>query len=905
MKEKDRLNMVLRGGGRFKSFLASILFIFFLIPHILDARTVHRRAYMVCPGGEAYWDANRQQSVCCLGRVKQKIDGSYICNCSSNSDCPENHICMKDGTCRGCVEGYTTYCSVFEGEACIEAGCSTVEDCVQKRLGDLGQCCAESAEVYYSSYDANGNGITLSCCTGTSEIKTLEDGFQTCCNSAYITPYCLSYSANGKCISATCSSSNCIPYRKSAREGGCCNLSISWYSLQDIPDSEYQMCCMSSSGTTTAYCKQYNTDGSCATGACMASNCTPYRKSETEGDCCSKSSQVMTVEGYPYELCCTSGRKAYCSAWLGDVCISAQCCDSNGAGNEICCTGNHTCFGMDENGNVNSCRCCTNDQKPYAYATKESSSVNTVGDDYATLCCSQIVKSVGDGLSACCAEKRDAYCSEYNDNYQCINTSCCWGDNEQRYRKNYSTDACCLSSYYVIDYKDGLQGCCSDPKAKPYCVEVDSHGRCMETKCCLGTVEALSGGLETCIISGQCGTGYTYYHSTPDHEGCCLTSSDVSLGFGETIKYLSAAENGLQACCSAEETGYCSERDRNGSCLNMSCCSNSNALSIRLGRCCSVGETPYCSSNYEGTNICEYTGCCSSDKKIWTIDNVSACCNEGEIGYCSSYLNGQCVSMSCSSDCTPYRLTETSGGCCRGETMALANGTEHCCSAGQQIYCTAYDDNDRCTAASCSSSACTPYRNKTNSGACCSSSYKLFNGDNELKACCSSSAILSYCSSYNADGSCAQLSCSSNSCTPYRYSDANGGCCTSKLQTVDGFKYQVCCNGVAYCTSYSSLGECTNNSCSSSTCTPYRSSQTSGSCCSSSSVVPEKSFDGVQACVSPDYTTVYCSSYVNGLCNRVSASYISGGCTPYRKSATEGGCCSGSVIKSGDYEICI
>lgn len=66
MKEKDRLNMVLRV-GRFKSFLASILFIFFLIPHILDARTVHRRAYMVCPGGEAYWDANRQQSVCCLG----------------------------------------------------------------------------------------------------------------------------------------------------------------------------------------------------------------------------------------------------------------------------------------------------------------------------------------------------------------------------------------------------------------------------------------------------------------------------------------------------------------------------------------------------------------------------------------------------------------------------------------------------------------------------------------------------------------------------------------------------------------------------------------------------------------------------------------------------------------------
>ena len=381
-------------------------------------------------------------------------------------------------------------------------------------------------------------------------------------------------------------------------------------------------------------------------------------------------------------------------------------------------------------------------------------------------------------------------------------------------------------------------------------------------------------GRKVCSDGEECSGDTVRYYSS--------SSPGVSF-FNECCApdLLSDSIDGLQVCnCSG--TVYCSEYSGN-KCQKVSCCSSGTPVRISetVGTCCAgtiknladfdyglcctnATDQPYCFDYQDGR--CVSAGCCRGTP------------------YCINYnFDGQCISSTCrsGSTCTPYRKSLFQGDCCEPGYIVktVENGMEACCYASFDAYCSE-ETNGLCSEASCCNGEV--YQKTLTEKGCCESGYKVSHFGSGIDACCSS-RYTAYCGNYNAQGECISAYCSS-SCTPYRVSATSGACCSSsKVVKSLSNGYEICCNAT---------DEVYWNG-------------SSSACCTSDKIVTKENFDGAQACVVADYTTAYCSSYVNGLCNRVAVSYISGGCTPYRKSETEGGCCAGAIISNGQYQKCM
>jgi len=251
------------------------------------------------------------------------------------------------------------------------------------------------------------------------------------------------------------------------------------------------------------------------------------------------------------------------------------------------------------------------------------------------------------------------------------------------------------------------------------------------------------------------------------------------------------------------------------------------------------------------------TSSCSSSNTITEFDapnggKLGKCHSSSYTAYCSSYdENGKCTGASYNTyACTPY-VSETyedgtpkEGYCCSSgyEVQALTtDGTtkvpnggivNSCVSSGYTAYCREYDANGKCTSTTSTSSACTPYVERTYDdgtpryGDCCSSGYEVqaLTTDGTTKVSnggyvnyCVSSGSTAYCFSYDENGKCRGVNYTSGTCTPYKI-DLDGVC--------------VPVGRVPYCTIYNTDGKCTSATTSLvKDCKPYRKSATEGACC--------------------------------------------------------------------------
>ncbi|MBQ4084536.1 MAG: hypothetical protein IJC30_02625, partial [Alphaproteobacteria bacterium] len=117
----------------------------------------------------------------------------------------------------------------------------------------------------------------------------------------------------------------------------------------------------------------------------------------------------------------------------------------------------------------------------------------------------------------------------------------------------------------------------------------------------------------------------------------------------------------------------------------------------------------------------------------------------------------------------------------------------YCVSSGYTAYCSYYDENGKCTGrGSCSS---TPYVSEyyedgnPKRGSCCSGTPYKF----DFVRVCVVSGRIPYCTTYNADGKCTAATTSLvKDCKPYRKSATEGACCAGTL--IDGLAYPICSN---------------------------------------------------------------------------------------------------------------
>ena len=950
----DLKNKQTLGGGGGKALLAFFLLIFIFIPFIIEARTVHRKMYMVCRESQkAFWNADLGRGECCDADPEQDEHGNYFCpdyECSKNEDCPENSICVLPmRQCLSCVEGYTAYCAKIgkvtiddaTWTGCTEAACmaGTCEQVWYEQDPTMGYCCTGDAAAYCSVETETGECSRLACCEGSSyrssnslyryccasdKSVTPLDNVQACCADNQM-PYCYSYDADGHCTSASCCSASSgslediqIGYYEydengMGKRGFCCAGTIYRSSYSSLGESccaspkvasepfegGMQACC---SADQTAYCSGYNENGVCTGVGCCSG--TPYcYSSDADGECegyrcCSGEVDIFGGEGY----CCSTGTP-YCG-WYDDE--WKKCTD------KTCC-----------NGTV------------YQHSSREYY-FQQHGDAYNASCCSSsdVLSQEFDGLHACCSSGLVGYCNLNDENGKCLRTNCCSGT---PYRYSPTEQRCCTSGVVSGDF-DGIQGCCGKGAySTPYCKNYDENGKCIrvdcgptmctayqktatEWDCCSPSKNLIPWGdyfICTEISESSCSSEQTPYQETPSTQSCC--SNDDIL----TEKF-----DGLQECCGrygydgSATFGYCSRKDDTGTCLdvfccqgqvyqtgenNWSCCPPSQQVSGNfdgLQGCCPSGQTPYCSER-SSAGKCENVWCC-----------------DGNVYHNSDYSGDHC----CPTKYSVYQSSPTSQSCCMYSVMGNFDGIQACCEEDRTAYCSSYDENGKCQSTSCcyngdvycqyrySDGSCkqgnccaggTLYQSVTGYQECCagtqSGSNHVLDIEDGLQICCSS-AYSGYCSRRDENGKCIASACCSG--TVYQAAPNVERCCAYVVSgDFDGL--QGCCSSgqTPYCSQKDSSGKCT-----------------AVSCCRSSYTVSED-FDGLQACCSSGYTA-YCSSYdENGVCQSVyccsgerycsaydtfgrckSVGCCSSGQTPYRDTQTSMRCCSSSYQVSGDFD---
>lgn len=982
LKKKQTLR-----GQRGKAFWAFLLLIFLSIPLMIEARIIRRKMHMVCLESQyAFYNVDLGRGECCNSEPRQDEYGNYYCpdvECSKNEDCPDNSICVLPmRQCLTCIDGYTAYCAqigeVTIGDAswkgCIEAACmaGSCEQVWYEHDLTRGYCCADGAAAYcidvgqeencerfgccdgeaFKSFDRmkvnsccsaskvvkdtgvgkaccaeeetayclsmrDGICSSMSCCNGTPYANAYASGVYNCCPNPN-NVYCHTYNIDGSCKMEVCCTGTL--YQRTPTKSDCCG------SFQNVINdvigaegSGLQACC---SAGQVGYCQEYDDDGSCLrTGCCSG---TPYNLNNPDISplCCASSQQVLDeVVGAPdgLQACCNSNETAYYHPSYQEAACCAgtpykrspttyACCSSPRIVSDYfdevqgCCQSGYTpycskyedekCVEVSCEGgecvpfrlNKKQGKCCDTSKYDLRsvgeyFVCQDSSEITCPEGEVSYLpsysisgysCCDiegdYTLYSLTDDISACCPDGYKGYCSVFDGNGVC-RMSACHSDDCVIYQRTLYDAGCCSSN--VVGNFDGLSACCSDGY-KGYCRRYDKNGKCVETSCCYHRQEQpyCAGYNEngTCSYADCCSG--TVYRAKEDVsiQYCCAGTNVVSKSF-----------DGLKICCPANQPAYCYSYDTSGHCTNVRCCNGT------------VWTTP------EGRD-----SCCTGS--LEEFEGMSVCCSSGQKTYCAGYNeDGTCFLARCYDDtCSPYRDSLTNGACCPSSKVVLngPDGLSACCTAGQKVYCSNFDETGRCTKVYCCSG--NPYMSGISKESCCSSNNIVSDFFDDVQGCCNPGDT-PFCSSYDTNGKCISVSC----CNAYLYQRKKGvqGCCQFEPQPVgDGIEVCTSSSRIPYCYKYDNNGICLEGTTCPSNQSPYRSSQTSATCCSDTMT---ESFDGIQACVKPGYTRAYCSNYVNGKCNKVSVSYISGGCIPYRISATKGGCCSGTVVKNGDYEACV
>lgn len=896
-----------------------------------------------CCVGEAYHNSsNPLQQLCCQYNVSSFDEVAVCCNSTQKAYCSsydENGKCVAAGCCSlgtATMDEMSTVCSKYnENGLCVSQSCcagspyhassnSLNETCCafpkvvsEPFEGGIQACCAADQTPYCRSYDENGICTAVACC---------NDGGQ---------PRCSKWS-NGVCLTYTCCSAGGVPYCDDLTDGVCTSSNCCYGTVYETV-SGHSACCqsdwvLSEIEGSSVCCRVGETPYKIEdrAGCCVG---TPYlqEKSPTNIACCPADQLLATFDDV--QVCYPEGATPFCYKYENDKCIrglyrsntictpyrisatEGGCCETS---SEIIPNGAY--FMCTETSTSN----CEEGEIPY-----QSSS-------YRQSCCPTkngwSVTDSFDGIQECCAPDTFAICSVKDDAGMCLDVGCCESDAEVYQKDQNGSIGCC---YGVVSGNfDGLQGCCSVGQT-PYCSSYDKKGKCSYVACCDGTIFRNSQGGESCcrgVVSGN-------FNGV---QGCCS---------------------------SPDQQTFCSLYDENGVCQSVGCCAIGYQRYCRQyysdGKC----YTEDCCSGEIYTNLLGHQACCSSSNivsNVAGVDGVLGCCPSGQEPYC--YMSeGKCSSVSCCNGALYKKSVSSSTQCCPYSSVVSEDfdGLQGCCSAGQTAYCSSTDENGVCQTVSCCSSVVSekfdglqgcfskgliPYCSSKKNGICRSVSACSFelvcnqydnqgNCVNETccngtlykatqtalgKACCPPSQVVSgnfdglevchspgytpYCRTYDENNQCIQT----GSCQPgyagYRQGEAYGGrCCNASRIRDVGNGYQVCLPSdqyIAYCQQYNAQGECILGSYCSASLQPYRVSQTTGSCCDRSSLT--ESFDGIQGCnTSGKKYRAYCSEYVNGRCNKIAYSYIAGGCIPYRISATKGGCCVGTVVKNGDYEMCI
>lgn len=829
---------------------------------------------------------------------------SYCRNYDENGDCTET----------GCCSG-TLYCASLNADGnCIQYACCSGE---VGTWGNETHCCSTGTPYCLRVLPDGTCADSIGCCAG--KPYETERGYFACCSSGSLFSkeefdgltccdsddgYCSSYK-NGVCQTIGCCSPGAVSICSKEDSCGCCS---SPSVISDDFDG-LKACCASD---RVPYCELYDENGKCLSVVCGAAGCTPYQKSEDRWECCPSHYTLFPWGNYficsyeePSEVSCPDGLTVYQATPLKEGCCEVdehRTLTREFDGLQACCyypSDVGFCGKTDLGDKCLSVGCCETQSQVYKSQPHE------------WRCCysSYVVSGNFDGLQGCCDSTETPYCYETDSRGKCTSVSCCRGD---VYRVgNTSQETCCYEGSHIYQATptsrqccpnsimgnfDGVQACCSEG-GTAYCSEYDEEGHCKKADCCYGGSTAYCsayGENGHCQKAGCC-SGNNYCSSwnwdgSCKGESCCVNgtvyqhvSGHPSCCSNYNNHVLNIDDDGIQVCCdSAYEGAYCSERDANGQCTSASCCNGTVYQSApNVEKCC----TQVVSGNFDG---------------------LQGCCSSSQTPYCSAKDDfGKCKSVGCCSG-TFYQSTQGVEGCCSSSSIISGDfdGLQGCCPSGWEPYCYFYDEGI-CQSVSCCSSGQTPYRDTQTSMRCCSSSYQV-SGDFDGLQACHSEGTVPYCRSYDADGKCTSTSACRSGYVPYRSSSTGSvSCCKSALVRDVGDGIGVCLSSdsyVPYCSSYDSNGTCLRGSYCSSGQIPYRYSQTSASCCSN---IITESFEGLQACVQPGYTRAYCSAYVNGRCNKVSVSYIAGGCIPYRISATKGGCCTGTVVKNGDYELCL
>ena len=381
----------------------------------------------------------------------------------------------------------------------------------------------------------------------------------------------------------------------------------------------------------------------------------------------------------------------------------------------------------------------------------------------ASFCCGE-----GKTKEQCCAERGRVYCPN---------------ENECRTRCPNVTEPDCIGGCINPEGK-----CCvSCPRTCPegeYLINADSCYECGKIGCPDGEVMMADGSCQGCV------DGYHAYCNVLSDSGLETVAVKSCIGVGCTTMALTECTvqqiDYAQACCTPEQIIYCSSYGEDEKCL--------------VASCGTAGCTPYVRETYEdGTS--KVGACCASGNEVVPVkmsatENahdggfVNYCVSSGYVAYCDEYdENGKCTRVSTSSSaCTPYVSatyedgTPNTGACCASgkevQNLGMPDGgiVKHCVSSGYTAYCSSYDENGKCTSASSSSSACTPYKI-------------------DLEGTCAPAGSVPYCTTYNADGKCTAATTSLvKDCKPYRKSATEGACCAGTLETVDGSPYPVCSN---------------------------------------------------------------------------------------------------------------
>ena len=684
--------------------------------------------------------------------------------CTTNEDCPENntctdYICVPSDTCEDdkdcvapeiCIDGVcqepecqsTEDCP--EGEICVEGrcepgeenNCETDSDCPENSICMITKKCRSCVDGYktycakYTQFLEEGAGqidgcSEIGCSTNLSCHQERVDNDGTCCaedNFAYsVGPNLYLGCCNGNVYCYRYEGdecvqyncrANCTPFRSSETWGDCCQDA---YTLIPVADG-LSACC--SSSYNTAYCSAYNPDTDQCQSTTCASNCTPYRITATRGGCCQSGYEVVDMPN-GYQACVPEGRTPYCSLYEDGVCVKADYCTYASYDNVYCRTFN-------EDGSCLSEGCTSSDCPVYRK------------DKYtAEPCCSPKTVEVIDGVEFCLSTPQN--CSSGYTPYF-----------EGSYYK------CCYDSEVIIDVRDSIQVCCASSQ-EGYCTGNKNDGTCSGANCCSQVVYDVEDGVQVCAAAGA-----APYCRTYSSQGYCLAAG---------------------VCLSGEPY-----RSNKGS--SPSCCTKTIATvpGTDLKACCDAGQTGGCTQWTNGE--CVAVGCCDGTVAYFGTNRASICVPDGYAGYCRTYDEaGNCLeTTTCRGE--PYQINSLSWSCCTQNVVSIGASVSTCCADGVEAYCESRDQNGTCLSAYCCSAGWTPYNYSQTSDSCCSPSNILTESFDGVQGCIPEGAT-PYCSVY-VDGKCNRVAYSLNSggCTPYRKSATEGGCCGST--PIKSGDYYVC-----------------------------------------------------------------------------------------------------------------